>query len=347
MKKVLGVSFAVLALLAVAAYIYRTELGFALMMMTLKPDATFAQDTQPQPPNYADPLAWAALPQKQDLADVSPAELTLDQQDSARVDVFFIHPTTYYKSEHWNQPLNDTETNLFTDEQVLRNQASVFNSCCRIYAPRYRQATLYAFMDNGADGPAAIDFAYQDVRAAFDYYMTHYNQGRPFIIAGHSQGGKHADSLLAQLNGSPLLQQLVAAYPVGFFLDGSNGIPVCSTPTQTGCQVTWNSVAPEAPSFSDTSNAICVNPLSWRTDGQYVDFSMNLGAVSFAVNGEVEPGVADAQCVDGRLHVSEVRSENYSAEMFGPGNYHVYDFSLFHMNIRENALQRVNAFLSP
>ena len=89
-----------------------------------------------------------------------------------------------------------------------------------------------------------------------------------------------------------------------------------------------------------------MNPLSWRADGERVDFKANLGAVSFQVAGEIEPGVADAQCVNGRLHVTAVNSPNYSTEMFGPGNYHVYDFSFYHMNIRENAAQRVAAYLA-
>ncbi len=89
-----------------------------------------------------------------------------------------------------------------------------------------------------------------------------------------------------------------------------------------------------------------MNPLSWRDDGSRADFAENLGAVSFQIAEDIEPGVADAQCEDGRLLVTEVRSPNYSTEMFGPGNYHVFDFSFFHMNIRANAATRVAAFLA-
>lgn len=347
MKKVLWSITGVVAVLSALFFIFRDEIGFGLMRMALAPDQNFAQDQRHPAPDYSLPLHWAALPDREDDADVSPQGLDLDQQATAAVDVFFIHPTTYYKSAYWNQPLDDIEANDFTDTQVLRNQASVFNSCCKIYAPRYRQATLYAFMDSGDDGEAAIDFAYQDVREAFEYYLEHFNNGRPFIIAGHSQGGKHADTLLQEINNTPLMQQLVAAYPVGFFFSGEDSVPVCEYATQTGCQVTWNSVAPDAPTFSDTSNSICVNPLNWSAQGDYADFSENQGAVNFTGQGAVEPGVADAQCVDGLLHVTDVRSENYSSEMFGPGNYHVYDYSFFHMNIRSNVLARIQAFTTP
>lgn len=336
----------VLAVAAAVGYVYRTEVGFMLAKIALQPEQSFAEQTHPSPPDYANPIHWAALPERDDRADMSPAGLALDQQAAAAVDVFFIHPTTYYKADNWNQPLDDTDANSFTDEQVLTNQASVFNSCCKVYAPRYRQATLYAFMDDGSDGDQAIDMAYQDVRAAFDYFIEHFNSDRPFIIAGHSQGGKHADTLLKEIKDTALMDRLVAAYPVGYYLDGKGSIEVCSHATQTGCQVTWNSVAPDGQSFRDASQDICVNPINWQTDGTRADFSENLGAVSFSQgDGAVEPHIADAQCVGGALHVSEVRSSNYDFEM-GPGNYHLYDYSFFHMNIRENAVARSQAFLA-
>ncbi len=336
----------ILVMLAVAGYVFRGPLTFMLMRINLKPDQTFAETTAPTAPDYANPAHWAALPDKQDNADLTPPGIERIDEN-AGVDVFFIHPTTYYTSDSWNQPLDHAEANEFTDEQVLPNQAAVFNSCCRVFAPRYRQATLFSFMDDSGDGEAALELAYQDVSEAFDYFLTHYSHDRPFVLAGHSQGAKHADRLLAEvISGTELEARLVAAYPVGFSIDGSNGIAVCETPTQTGCQVTWNTLGAEAETFGDPSSDICVNPLHWRNDGSRADFASNLGGVTFRDEFSVEPGVTDAQCIDGVLRVSEVRSDNYSAMMFGDGNYHVYDFSLFHMNIRQNAEARVAAYLS-
>lgn len=347
MKKILLIVGGVLGVLVVLGLVFRDQVGMALFFMALKPDVTWEEDTRPAAPDYSVEAHWAALPSRKDAADVTPQGVTATNQAQAPVDVFFIHPTTYYKSDHWVQPLDDADANRITDEQVLKNQASVFNSCCAVYAPRYRQATLFSFMDDSGDGERAIEFAYQDVVAAFEYFLTHYSKGRPFIIAGHSQGGKHADTLLKdRIAGTALEQRLVAAYPVGFYIDGQQSVPVCETPAQTGCQVTWNAVAPDAPAFQPTTGMVCVNPLIWTNDGAAGDFAQNLGAVSFAAAGAVEAGIADAQCVDGRLHVSEIRSDNYSTEMFGPGNYHIYDFSLFHMNVRENASARVAAYLA-
>ncbi|MCZ6644319.1 MAG: DUF3089 domain-containing protein [Gammaproteobacteria bacterium] len=347
MKKALLVIGAVLIVVIGLGITFRDTVQFVLMAITLQPDVGFDETTPPTPPDYDNPDHWAALPNRKDQADVVPVGAYPDNQADAQVDVFFIHPTTYLTSDSWNQPLDHKTTNTMTDEFVLRNQASVFNGCCKIYAPRYRQATLYSFFDQEGGGSAAIDLAYQDVLSAFHYYLTHYNQDRPFIIAGHSQGSTHSDKLLREeIAGTELQQRLVAAYPIGYFLDGSNGIPVCNSPTQTGCQVTRNTVGMAAAQFRDTASDICVNPLSWQTDGARASHELNLGAVAHEVAGQPEPGVTDAQCIDGRLIVTEIRSENYSNMMMGPDNYHIYDYSLFHLNIRKNVEARVAAYLA-
>lgn len=346
MKKFLIGIGVFVGLVVVLGFVFRDTVGMMMMFAAMKPSQSFAEDERHTAPDYGQETAWAALPQKDDPADVTP-EGAEDLQASSAVDVFFIHPTTYYKSDYWLQPLNDVDANKITDDQVMRGQAAVFNSCCAVYAPRYRQATLFSFMDQDGDGGAAIAFAYEDVAAAFAYYLEHYNNGRPFIIAGHSQGGLHADTLLKKsIAGTALEERLVAAYPVGYYIDGEDSVPVCESATQTGCQVTWNSVAPDSQSFQDTRGAICVNPLNWKTDGSRAGFDEHRGAVDYGAEGAVESGVVDAQCVDGRLHVSEVRSPNYKSEFMGPGNYHIYDFSFFHMDIRENAMDRVAAYLA-
>lgn len=353
MKKALIITGIVIAVLAVLAFVFRDTLQFAMMRMMLKPSEAFADTVAPDPPDYTNLAHWAALPEREDNADVTPAGIT-DNQAFAAADVFFIHPTTYYSNEGWNQPLGNATANGITDNAVMRGQASVFNGCCRIYAPRYRQATLFAFFDLQGEGQPAIDLAYTDVERAFDYYLDHFNDGRPFILAGHSQGGLHLDTLLdRRIHATPLAARVIAAYPVGYYLDDSNGIPVCTSPSQTGCQVTWNSLAPEAQAFSQSANDICVNPLNWRTDGSHADFAENLGAVAWGGfsddvptrPGEPIPGVADARCDGSRLIVTEIRSPDFPS-MFGEGNYHIYDYSLFYMNIRENAELRTRSYFA-
>ena len=345
-KKGLVAIGGIAAVLAGPAYVYRADLQLALMVLVITPDQAFTDASSPAQPDYANPLHWAALPNREDLVDSVPTG-SRDAQATAPADVFFLHPTTFLSSDAWNQSLDDAATNGLTDEMVMRVQASVFNGCCRIYAPRYRQATLAAFFDEGESASRALALAYEDVVTAFRYYVTHFNEGRPFVLAAHSQGSRHADYLMAdEIVGTELANRMIAAYPVGFELDGSNGVPVCETPTQTGCQVTWNSVGPAAGALFATPGNICVNPLTWRVDGASADHDANLGGVNLDAANAPEPRVADAQCRDGRLLVTEIRSDNYSLRPLGRDNYHIYDYALFYMNIRENVQARVDAFLA-
>ena len=241
---------------------YRPEIQLLLLTLRVNPGHAFTDVPPPAPPDYANEDHWAALPNRTDDADTVPIGAT-DLQATAPADVFFVHPTTFLSADAWNQALDDDATNLTTDEMVMQGQASVFNGCCRVYAPRYRQATLAAFFADDENGPQALSLAYEDVVTAFRYFVAHFNQDRPFVLASHSQGSRHLNLLLAQeIAGTPLGDRMVAAYPIGFDIDGSNGIPVRETPTQTGCQVSWNTVGPDAGPLLASASNICVNPLS-------------------------------------------------------------------------------------
>src|SRR5204862_7705510 len=136
---------------------------------------------------------------------------------AAATNVFFLHPTTYLNPARWNAAFDDPGKGVGGGgvETTLRAQASAFAKCCRIFAPRYRQATLYAFLDTEGEGVKAIDLAYQDVRRAFDAFVAR-NSGKPFIIAGHSQGSIHLLRLIQErIAGTSLQQLLIAAYPIG------------------------------------------------------------------------------------------------------------------------------------
>ena len=128
---------------------------------------------------------------------------------------FAVHPTGFF-GPSWNAPLDDPKANEQTDI-FLATQASAFAESCRVYAPRYRQATLGAFFYHRESGIQALQLAYEDVRQAFLYYMQHYNQGRPFVLASHSQGGWHLSRLLEEeVDAKPaVLAQFIVAYLIG------------------------------------------------------------------------------------------------------------------------------------
>jgi len=177
----------------------------------------------PPKPDYANEKYWAALPNRKDACDTTPSQQFKDVQADAPVDVFFVHPTTYTKKPKegtykWNADVNDAELNKKTDESTILYQASVFNGAAKIYAPRYRQAHLSVFFTKDTMtyyGPLAV--AYADVKDAFHCYIEHYNNGRPFIVASHSQGTVLARRLVRDVieSDSALDKRLVAAYLIG------------------------------------------------------------------------------------------------------------------------------------
>ena len=348
MKKVIYFSVFSILLLVSASFFIRDYIGIIVISYFLEPAHDFADKPVPEAPEYNNPDHWAALPERNDFSDVQLVAGVDDEQAERTVDVFFIHPTTYIGKQSWNQRMGDNEANDLTDAWVMRDQASVFNQCCRIYAPRYRQATLYSFQDKSGSGEKALGLAYEDVKSAFLYFLKNYSIGRPFIIASHSQGSRHADRLMREeIIGHGLLSKMIVAYLIGFSIDGSNGVPVCEKYDQLNCQITWNSSTRDAALKLAEPEDICVNPLSWTTNEDLVGADQNLGSVTFASEGGVELNVADAQCSEGSLFVSEVETERFNSNMpFGPGNYHMYDYSFYYMNIRKNVQDRINEYLS-
>lgn len=322
-----------------------------LILLTgcLKPFNDFNSYTPPQVPDYSREDAWIALPWKHNATDtVPPGSGLKDEQADAKVDVFFIYPTLDFSNKGWNADIYDKNLNNRIDKTTMRQQASVFNGSCRIFSPRYRQATLYSFMDKTGNGAKALNLAYSDVRRAFIYYMQHYNNGRPIIIAGHSQGGLMAYRLLKEFfDTTALRQRLVAAYPIGTEInkDSLKNLKPGDSATETGCYVTWNTVVWGGISGAKMRahfRGVCVNPLSWKEDTAYVGSQNNLGGISYSFKGII-PGVVGAACRDGALWVS--RPSNGSFHSLG-GSYHIYDYAFFYMNIRKNIAQRVQAYLA-
>ncbi len=361
LKKILIVVGVLLAAALLAGYLYRDSLAAAAIRAAIGPEQAFAADAAPAAPDYSSSSNWAAQPELEDPSDSLPEGL-VPRSGPASVSAFFVHPTTFFGKSSWNQPLDDKAANWITDERVLRHQASVFNSCCDVYAPRYRQATFFSFLDRDGDGGRALDLAYTDVARAFQAFLDAIGPDAPFILAGHSQGSLHGARLLREvIAGTPLTRRLVAAYLIGFSItpDQLGGVPVCASATQTGCALGWNSIEGDGAGTFSGEPFICVNPLTWTADDAYGAHGLNLGGIGFpswqqtapekadphlAAVMALEPGVADARCQDFSLRVSELRSEQFPSRMSGDA-LHIYDYSLFHMNIRANAQARVQAYL--
>ncbi len=352
MKKWMWIIAGLIMVAVVAGYMYRDLLALKAFQAYVKPATAFAETVAPAAPDYKKPEHWAALPDREDAADFTPEGVN-DGQARALVDVFFVHPTTYLSSAGWNAPMGYEPADNWVNDAVMPGQASVFNGKTRVFAPRYRQAQIYAFFALEDDGNDALELAYSDIETAFGHYLAEYNDGRPFILAGHSQGALLTKWLLERkISGTQLRERLVAAYPIGYpisvdeLAESMADIPVCMSARQTGCLVTWNTIGDGYRAMQATQNLVCVNPLTWTNDNAQAGFADNLGALSIASKA-VMPGVSDARCENGMLFVSEIRTDVYDElPNMGKGNHHLLDYALHWSNIRENVSERIDAFSS-
>lgn len=305
-------------------------------------------------PDYSKLENWAAHPWKQDPADSVPEPLQKNYRPDSTVDIFFIHPTTYTAKEKtfgWNAAVEDAELAAKTDFSTILFQASIFNEAGRIFSPRYRQAHLSAYYpkdsNDSAHAIAAFELAYQDVRAAFRYYLEHNNQGRPIIIAAHSQGSTHGKRLLKEFfDGTALQQQLVVAYLVGMPLepDQFSAIKACFTPVQTGCACSWRTYK-EGYTPDNIQNesfvSVVTNPLSWDASIPQVERSDNPGGVLLNFNKVIKK-TAGANVYKGQLWTGKPRF--FGNIFLTSKNYHIADMNLYYLSIRENVKKRVAAF---
>ena len=329
---------------------FRTHF-FALLIFTFCSLKAVAQDlpdfdkqTPPHAPDYSFANSWAALPFRIDAADALPKGIVPVPDSMKDVDVFFIHPTTYSKGNTWNADISNEEINKTVDEKPIKYQASAWNGSCRVYAPRYRQAILKSFFTDKPDGVKALDLAYTDVKAAFQYYLDHYNNGRPIVIASHSQGSRHARRLLKEFfDEKPLRTRLVCAYIVGFpvFESSYTQCKACQDEKQTGCILSWASFKQGfEPEGINTfyKDAICTNPITWRTDSIQSDIANHLGMVLLNFNKLIAHKATAVRHRD----ILWVKV-NYPI-IKRLDNLHVADINLFWENIRDDIKTRVASY---
>lgn len=373
--KIVGMSVMLIALLA--ALLSISGLGGRLFFMAFaaynKPEGTFDPADVVAAPDYSEVANWAALPTTSDYADLIPKGISVGTQGEFPVDVFFIHPTGFLTSQSWTSPM---DVNSGTEENtrlMMANQASAFNGCCNVYAPRYRQANIFAYFGNAEERDRVLAFAYQDVKRAFDYFINRYNQNRPFIIASHSQGTHHATRLLKDvIDSSDLHKRMVAAYLIGStsipvsptWFEAMSNIKACSQADDLHCVIHWDSKPEGAPAYERPEPSLCTNPLSWRTDEEMADASLNEGALPRAGNrndaigkapdtpsnqkvialGKPISALASAQCKGGTLYVGEPAVSGFETDRLG--TYHLLEYALFYMNIHNNAKLRAQSILT-
>lgn len=322
---------------------------YTVVVLFMGTQAAMAQGAAP---DYSNLDNWAAHPWKLDASDSIPQPLRDGFVPDSSVDVFFIHPTTYLDKDQpfgWNAPVDDAALNEKTDNSTILKQLSIFNIAGRVFAPRYRQAHINAYYTaDTVTARAALNEAYEDVRAAFAYYMAHYNNGRPVVIASHSQGTTHAKVLLREFfDGKPLQQQLVAAYIVGIPVEPTwfTSIPPCNTPAQTGCFCTWRTLETGylTPFVEkEKYTAVVTNPLTWDASQPVASRDSNEGAVLLNFN-KILKHVAGATVHGGVLWTD--KPHFFGNIFFTTKNYHIADYNLYYTSVRNNVKLRVQTFL--
>jgi len=293
---------------------------------------------------------WASHPDKEDMGDAIPGQKRTADYSAFMSDVFYIHPTTFTDSKensYWNAGLENMEVNNNTDEQPIKYQASIFNQVGRLYAPRYRQAHLRAYYSKDTtNAKHAFERAYQDVEDAFLYYMEHENNGRPFVIASHSQGTTHAIPLLKNhIDGKTIQEQLITAYLVGMPVtqDQFENIKPCTDPNQLNCFNSWRTFRHgHTPSQLVGDHFVSTNPITWKLDGKYAPKSLHKGAILRNFNRVFKQRV-DAQSVNGILWAHRPRFP--FSFLLKTKNYHIADYNFYYFNVQENAKLRTKEFL--
>lgn len=342
--------------------------------IALVPSTEFEVQAPLEENAYDDPSMWLSRP---GMGTDDPARwqppyrgdrgiLPSPAEQSGGFATFFVHPTSYLDRAHWNAPLDDAESQRVAKIYV-RGMASAFNRADEIWAPKYRQATIGAFLTDSDDAQKALDAAYADVKQAFALFAATVDKDTPIVLAGHSQGSLHLLRLLKEdVANSEIKDRIAAIYVVGWPVSVTGdlpalGFPACATPQQSGCIMSWSSFAEPAdpssvlkryattPGFDGKlrgdSPILCTNPL---TGGQNDTAAAGANRGTLVPedgfrSGELVPGMVPARCSpEGMLLIGEPPE---MGEYVLPGNnYHVYDIPLFWANLQYGVVERVEGW---
>lgn len=282
-------------------------------------------DTTPAPPDYADSTQW----------------YTADRH--AGVDIFYIVSTEtgdYTVAGlpcHYADTYSDSVRSLLLGE--MRGVDRLLSGTLNFYSPYYRQCTLQTFTaDSLVDKrmPLALD----DVRNAFAYYLDSLNGGRPFILAGFSQGAMAVVDLLIHMD-DEAYNRMVAAYVIGWKvteedLDAAPRIYAAHDSNDIGVTICYNSVrTPDCtiPMISD-GNVLAINPVNWRTDGTPARLASPISHDTLTVTLDTNSRL---------LLVDGYSRTDYITPLIGrEGNYHSLEISLYADCLRRDITRRAS-----
>lgn len=321
---------------------------------------TSAKNNNSGAPDYSQKSSWFQIP-----------EITKD------VDTFYIFATNYIMSS-FEEGSSDYAT---LDNEELkegakleyRDHATAYADSTNVFAPFYRQSGLrYAgevIKKTGSFTNALLSLPYEDITAALDYYFENCNGGRPFILAGHSQGSAMCLLLLSTYfkDHPEYYARMVAAYTIGYsvtdeYLAANPHLKFATGESDTGVIIAYNTEGPKNVETNAHNVVVLpgtrsINPLNWKLDETYAPASENLGSIVIdEKTGEPKIGDAgaDAQINLARgVVVTHARVEpqpedltKVAAEFFGPDGRHGSDYMYYYCNIKANVAKRLAAYLS-
>ena len=344
--------FCSIAVVGVAVWLFRDDIFQTLQ----DPGIPFQTYARPPAPDYSDPASWIAWP---------------DTVTELGADVFVVVPEVYKGSESWNLPVDDPRRREKLERIVRPNFVDPYRDAGRLFAPLYRQAALYAFLNNREDSQQAQDLAYRDVERAWGVFLAANPPERPIVVVGHGQGAAHAQRLLREQMEDRVREKLAVAYIIDHPLVAEDmPLPVCEGESATGCVVAWTTIMPGEDARAERlrqsalvhdgmlyvsvagRDLICVNPLTWQADTRRAPDDFHLGGVgAVGFEPDVRPVVhskqVEARCVEGLLSVSQpgVASLRRPRKLVG-GAFRTLPSNLFYEDLRVNAQARVAAKLA-
>ena len=282
------------------------------------------------------------------------------EDESHAADVFYVYPTVSTISyqdngNSWYADITIPEVR----EEANGNQR--FNMMLygeyNFYAPYYRQMIFEAYKHPEAVLNQIVETPAQDIIDAFQYYMTHYNHGRPFFLIGHSQGSQVLIELLKKGMTAEQRQQMVAAYCIGYhvYAEELNAYPDALKPATDSIMqglVVFNSVTDTtAIGMVSRGDVVGVNPTTWTMATDTIPAEYHLGMAKY---NDARDSVLIVPCptrtylynhttVCPDLDPDMVFIPAYE-DMFPRGNLHFADSWLFGGNVIQNMRCRLNHY---
>lgn len=296
--------------------------------------------------DYTNPANWALY---------TPSDKTVKP-----FDVFYLYPTLYASRETPLMPWDDA-----VKAKVIpfaRAQTAGLAEHANLFSPYVRQLEFYRcigilknerqgdLLDLPLEQSAAPGIA--DAIEAFQYYLTHLNHGRPYIILAHSQGSMEMAVALSMNGNVGVDRGFVAAYLPGVPLRPDGGLKLAKGEEDIGVVISWNSQAKGAKNLLfGGKGTYCINPLNWKTDATPAGKEVNSAAVFYDYRTgktarEKNYCGAFVDLENGALVVTGLPEKSPYLEdtLLGKGVYHANDLYFFYENLVANMRKRVAAW---